>query len=143
MTLIKINPDDVESFTIVTNPFRTYVSSSQGVTGSVHVFARRSNIEKETTPSPAFIDATHSDSDINTALRQCQQTGRFAGSDPDVALKFPAMLADYLTQVDAQQVSSRKQKTLDIIRYIPGVDLTSNMMKKSVVKDILMPYYRT
>ena len=46
MSIFKVNQADFQSLTIATNPSRHY-SSSSGVTGSVFVFARRSDIEKE------------------------------------------------------------------------------------------------
>jgi hypothetical protein len=47
MAIQRINPDDIEVFTLTTNPPRTFSSSSQGVvSGTLHVFARRSPFEK-------------------------------------------------------------------------------------------------
>lgn len=47
MSIFKVNQTDFQSVTIATKPSRHYYSSSSGVTGSVFVFARRSDIEKE------------------------------------------------------------------------------------------------
>ena len=47
MSIFKVNQTDFQSVTIATNPSRHYSSSSSGVTGSVFVFARGSDIEKE------------------------------------------------------------------------------------------------
>lgn len=151
MSIYKVNPGDFESFTVVTNPLRNYVSSSTaGSTGSVHVFARRSDREKETMPLPSFVDATHNDIDLTTTLRSLQHMGRYArvsGSTSMFVLSsstaFPGMVQDYMDKVNRQGVSARKQKVLEIIRFTPSVDFTSNTLRKLVVKDQLSKYYRT
>lgn len=133
MSLFKINPDDLENFTIVTNPWRSFSSSSAGVTGSVHVFARRSPIEKEVAPVSAFLDVTRDDSDINAMLRDIKQS---SGS-------LTQKLEAYFEKVDEQSASVRRAKTLEIIRFTPTVGFTSNTLRKSAVKDTLFGYYRT
>jgi len=144
MSIFKVNQDDQESFTIVTNPFRTFVTSSMGATGSVYVFARRSSMEKNMAPSPAFIDATHDDADLNSLLRDVQQSGRVArtGLDPVLTSKFHSMLEQFLDKVDSQGVSARKYKALNVIRFTPTVSFTSNTLRKLNVKEVMMPYYR-
>lgn len=142
MSITKVNQSDLESFSIVTNPLRHYSSSSlAGVTGSVHVFARRSSIEKEVAPLPAFIDLTRSDADINVNLTDAVQAGRRALRGGSTAPYHDAVSL-YMDKVNAQSVSARKQKALDIIRFTPTVSFTSNTVRKSIVKDVLMPYYR-
>jgi len=47
MSLVKLTEDKFERFTLVTNPPRTFSSSSLGVTGSVNLFARENRILKE------------------------------------------------------------------------------------------------
>src|SRR6478736_8036572 len=78
MSFFKVETGDVESFTVVTNPSRHFVTSSAGATGSVYVFARRSSIEKEPEPLSSFIDATANDTDLTTTLRSVQNMGRNA-----------------------------------------------------------------
>jgi len=56
MAIIKLGPDNFELFTLATHPVRTYSSSSSGVTGSVYVYARRSNYEKDAQSLAAFDD---------------------------------------------------------------------------------------
>lgn len=142
MSIIKITQDDIESFTIATNPSRTYISSSAGSTGSVHVFARRSSYEKELPQTSAFIDATHNEIDTNESLRRAQNVGTnvvFAASSGS----FYSSIDAYMNSVNAAAESTRKQKVLEIVRFTPTYTFTSNTVKKLMVKDILMPYYRT
>lgn len=145
MSLFKISNSNVETFTVVTNPIRHYTSSStSGVTGSVHIFPRRSHIEKETTPQSSFIDASHDDADLEGTLRQVQQSGRFA-RDAQVGPSgsFFGMLDAYMDKVSAQSTSARKQKALDIVRYTPSVNFSSDTLAKMMTRDVLMHRYRT
>lgn len=145
MSVYRLNKNDFETFTIVTNPVRTYTSSStQGATGSVFVFARHSDIEKETAPLTAFLEATHSDSDINASLRSAQFAGRVARNvvSSSMTASFSGMVSDYLNHVNRQGVSVRKKKVLDVIRFTPSFSFTSNTIRKLIVKDNLNKYYR-
>lgn len=151
MSFFKIGPQEVESFTVVTNPLRHYVSSSTaGSAGSVHVFARRSSIEKESAPLASFVEATHNDVDLTTTLRNLQFMGRYAHVSGSTApfiltasVAFPGMLDDYMSKVTNQGTSARKQKVMEIIRFTPSFDFTSNTLRKLVVKDQLSMFYRT
>ncbi len=158
MSFFKVEAGDVESFTVVTNPSRHFVTSSAGATGSVYVFARRSDIEKESEPLSSFIDATANDTDLTTTLRSVQNMGRNAmvvngvgaaghllTSDFIVSstIAFNGMLSDYMSKVTQQGVSARKQKLLNVIRFTPSVDFTSNTLRKLIVKEQLSSYYRT
>lgn len=130
----RINPDDIEVFTLTTHPPRTFFSSSQGVvSGTLNVFARRSSYEKEVHPLSIF-------------------TGSFADQDLDVirqaivdstASNKSGMLSTYFQLVNSQSVSSRKQQTVEIIRFTPSAQFSSNSTRKKVVMNNLMPYYRT
>lgn len=86
MSVKKLNRGDVETFTVVTNPYRTYVSSSSGVVGSLFVFPRRSSSEKEVGLSSAFIDATHSEETLEAALRAVQMAGTKAVNTEPVSV---------------------------------------------------------
>jgi hypothetical protein len=53
------------------------------------------------------------------------------------------MLEEYLSMINNSEVSSRKQTEVSITRFEPSFKLTSNSLRKNVVKDILFPHYRT
>src|SRR5260221_12369006 len=98
MSIYKVTKNDLETFSIVTNPIRHYVSSSTaGSTGSVNVFARRSSIEKDATTDSSFVDAKHDDSDLNSNLQSIQLLGREVcyRNDPSLSAKFHGMLESY------------------------------------------------
>lgn len=137
MTIHKVSPDDIETFTIVTNPFRTFSSSSlTGATGSVNVFARRSTYEKELKPLPAFLERTRQDANLESLLTDLSR--KAVGSSNVLA-----GVQKYLSGVNAQGVSARKQKSLEVLRFTPSFTFTSNTMRKLLVTDTLMPYYRS
>lgn len=151
MSIYKIDANNTQTHTVITNPHRQYVSSSTGnVEGSVHVFARRSSIEKEITPLSSFVDSMHNDVDLSTTLYNLQRIGKIARITGSVfpfiidsAQKFNGMLNDYLDKVNAQSSSARKQKVLDIIRFTPSYEFTSNTVRKLITKDQLSSKYRT
>ena len=140
MTFLKIGQSDLETFSITTNPIRTYTSSStSGTTGSVYVFPRRSSIEKELNQLSAFLDATKSDNDINISLKNLQSVAKVARlSSASASGSFYSAANDYMSLVDQQSISPRKQKYIDINRITPTVEFTQNTVKKLLIKDILM-----
>lgn len=139
MAILPVSLEDVEFFTTLANPSRTYISSSSGVTGSISVFPRGSRIEKEIRPLSNFSVSYLNDDDIenfrNAALSEAKTTS-LSGS-------FSSAMEVYLDEVNNQSISAKKQSKIYIDRFTPGVDLTKNMLKKMNVKDILMNYYRT
>lgn len=134
MAIQRINPDDIEIFSLTTNPPRTFSSSSQGtVSGTLHVFARRSPFEKEVHPlsifSGSFVDR---DLDvIRTSIVQNSSSNR------------SGLLQTYLANVNSQSISLRKQQTVEVIRFEPSARLSSNSIRKTIVINNLMPYYRS
>lgn len=146
MSLYRVSQADLEQFTVVTNPFRTFSSSSSGVTGSVFVFARRSSIEKDVGGSSAFIDATKDDSDLASMLRSVQFAGkatRTASVSGSMSGSFHGMMHGYLKAVTSASVSARKQSTVSIDRFTPTTEFSDITLQKSVIKDLLNPFYRT
>lgn len=135
MSLQKVSPDSIETFTVRTRPHRFFTSSSSGVTGSVYVFARRSPREKETRALPAFVEESHDDSNLDTLLDDIRAKAR---GTTDISRAMTA----YLSGVDAQGESARKNKFLDILRFTPSFTFSKNTQRKLIVKNVLNPYYR-
>ena len=105
MTISKVMPGDFETFTISTNPTRTYTSSSaNGITGGVYVFARRSNTEKDSRPSSVFVDQSHDDSDLESMLQTLRQSGRISrySTISSLTSSFSSMMSEYLGAVNSQ-----------------------------------------
>lgn len=134
MSIQKISPDDIESFTLETNPYRTYISSSNGITGSVYLFARRSSYEKEIFPLSLFKKSEYNDDNLEN-LRKVVLANTSSNITDSVL--------GYLFNVNEQQSSVRKEQKLEIYRFEPPSDFNSNTLRKKITTDHLMPYYRT
>ena len=134
MAIQRINPDDIEVFTLTTNPPRTFVSSSSGVvSGTLHVFARRSPFEKEVHPLSIF-SGSFVDRDLDVIRNNIVQSPSSNRAN---------LLETYLQNVNSQSVSLRKQQTVEVIRFEPSAKFSSNSVRKTVVINNLMPYYRS
>jgi hypothetical protein len=142
----KVDPSDVETFTIVTNPIRTYTSSStQGSTGSVYIFARRSPFIKDATPDSSFVDSAHNDGDYASMLQAAQLQGRIArvhNVSSSLTGAFFGMMDQYLDAVNAEGQQLRLQEYVEPVRFSPPPVFNSNTLRKLVIKDTLQSYYR-
>ena len=138
MAIFPVTNDDVEFFTVLVNPKRSYVSSSTGgITGSLRLFARGSSIEKEIQPLENFFESYSKDENLEllrTSIvykaKSLQSGGSFSGT-----------LQTYLSKINSQPSSAKKQKEIVINRFTPSPSFTSNTIRKLNVKDILIPYY--
>jgi len=147
MAIVTLTKDDFDSYSVLTTPTRYFRSSSLGgVTGSVYVYARHSDVEKELAPLDAFRDATHDDSDIAALVKQIQTFGRFIMKNPTYPEQwrpaFNAALETYLTKVNELGTSARKFKAMEVNRFVPGTRWSQNMSRKLTVKNTLNKYYR-
>lgn len=143
MAIIPISKDDVEAFTVVTTPRRLYISSSSGITGSVKVFPRASQIEKETNvPRRVFNDDAADPSMHVDAGFAASEKGLFDSARKQRALKqsVTSEASEYLKLV--QQTTTKPTKVLDVERFTPTTQVTKYTLAKNNVKDNLMPYYR-
>lgn len=139
MSLFKITPDDVETFTLETYPRRLYSSGSlssviTGVTGTLYVFPRRSPNEKEVHALSNFKSSVFNDQNLDARLAQAKTIISNSNS---------GRVQSYLAGVYAQQPSVRKQQTLNIIRTVPSLFFDKSTLAKSVMINSLMPFYRT
>lgn len=135
MAIQKLTPDDQETFALETNPRRTFSSSSVGITGAVNIFARRSDVEKEIYPLSLFSASLFNDQNLDEYRKDAL---RATGS-----INIQSFIETYMSAVTDQQASVRKQQTVEIIRFEPPFSFNSNTLRKSVVVNTLMPYYRT
>lgn len=134
MSFFKISPDQVETFTIVTNPPRSFVTSSLGATGSVYVSARRSQTEKDV-QQVGMLSVPFSDSGLEqlaVGIRNALTT----------STNIHDRMVAYMSGVHGQQMSRRNTVALAIERYVPTPTFTENTLRKNVVKSLLFPFYR-
>ena len=139
MSLFKITPDDVETFTLETYPRREYFSGSSlsatpGVSGTLYVFPRRSSNEKEVHALSNYKSSVFNDENLDARLNQAKSTGSLNTNT--------GRIQSYLNGVYLQQPSARKQQTLDIIRSVPSLFFDKTTLAKSLMTKNLMSYYR-
>lgn len=136
MSINRINPDDVEVFTLETHPRRMFSSSSiSGSDGELYVFPRRSSVEKEVQPLSLFSSSVFSDEDMGQYISLAQHFATVSGTnEPQVD--------GYLSAVFDQQASARRQQQVSIHRFTPPYRLNKNTLRKSVAINSLMPFYR-
>jgi hypothetical protein len=135
MSLIKITEDDVETFTIVTNPKKTYSSSSiDGASGEISLFARRSSIEKEARPLlQTGVQVFNEESIESLRLKIVEKAKNSTNVSSEVNY--------YIAGVNSELSSSKKHKKLNIFRFEPSFEFTDDTLKKRAVQE-LYPYYR-
>ena len=137
MSLNRILPDDIEYFQLETNPKRLYTSSSvEGVTGSVYLYARRSQIEKDLYPSSMFSSVAYKGDETVEAIRTdiTHVTG---------TTNVQSQVQTYMSAVHTEAVAARLSQQQQIYRFVPPPDLNSDFLRKSVIKKTLYPWYRT
>lgn len=137
MAIFPVTEEDIEVFSTLINPKRSYSSSSAGPDGTINLFPRHSSVEKEVIPLANFSSSLHNDENLETFRMTVAQNAKATAAGGSF---FPG-LQTYLTKVNNQQSSVKKQKTIEIGRFTPSPSFTSNTVKKLNVKDMLMPYY--
>ena len=133
MSIIKLGRDNFERFSVIARPRRTFSSSSAGVTGSVPVFARASQIEKDV-EKPVFTDAAFSSDDPESI--------RLAAVSITGSTNLLGQLTNYLSGVNSLSRSSSRDKKVESLRFEPPFSLNSDFLRKSNVRQVLFPYYR-
>lgn len=125
MSLIKTSAGLFENYTFIARPTRTFISSSAGLTGALRVFQQSSPSEKYTEANDSF-----NDENLETALLAAS-----SGSDVSSAI------SKYMDLVSSSSTSPRMSKKVEVLRFEPSFGFTSDTVRKSVVRDILYPYY--
>lgn len=132
MSFVKLPRDSFDTFTVTARPERTFSSSSSGVTGSVRVYQRSSDLEKE---SIAFNESFVEESPEylhKQALINASTSTNYSGS-----------IEKYMNSVNSAATSPRKLKEVEVIRFVPSFGFTSDTLRKSTIRNVLYPYYRT
>lgn len=140
MSILPVTPDDVEVFTTIVNPIRSFSSSSSGVTGAIELFPRNSKIEKEIRPLTSFQTNVFDTNDLEAVRLLTKQAVKNASQSG--GLSAYGALERYLDDVNLQPRSPKKQQQIQIKRFTPSFTFTSNTIRKLNVKDMLMVHYR-
>lgn len=135
MSIQRVGKDDVEVFTLRTNPHRTFSSSSAGVTGSVQLFARSSPVEKDAIPMISSLTGSFNEH----ALTKTFVPDFFIGHD---VTDLSSIVSTYMSNVNAQSRSQSKLLTIPIRRIVPPIEFNSDTCKKNTIRNVLYPHYR-
>jgi hypothetical protein len=138
MSIFKITPTDFQSITVATNPFRYYSSSSSGITGSLRVFARKTFVEKDIESENDLKDFFKEDSLFVKWLQAKKQSKLVKNTSKNIL----GFVDAYLDGVNNEQLSTKKQKTLNVVRFTPTDYFSTGTLAKLAVKDNLSSYYR-
>lgn len=135
MAILPLTSDNFERVALELHPRRSFTSSSSGITGSVYVIAERSLYNKEVSRLSPFSDSRAIDSDLDLVRSKLFKSTASSDLSNDAA--------GYLDLVSQTQTTDRQSKQVEVIRFTPSNDFTSNTLRKSVVRDVLFPFYRT
>jgi len=130
MALHRVTKRDLETFTLAMAPKRSYTSGSSCVTGSILLFARGSGVEKDAHPLSAFNDVEFVENDLDSILTQA------------VGSNILNSIETYMSLVNAQETTLRNSIELNIIRQHPAITFADETLKKRVITEHLLPYYR-
>ena len=144
MSIIPLTADNFETFTLELHPKREFSSGSAGITGSIHLFAERSGIQKSTqnVENATFFD----DNNTQTSLYDLVQTANGLGGVEPAPTNFQGTLQNYLTLINTQAREARLLKTFDIKRHTPTeayAQIVTGSIRKQQIKNLLFPYYRS
>ena len=151
MSIIRIAPDNIERYELLANPRVYFASSSGGTTGSLPLFADGSSTLKDVYQSPGLYVAatpptgtqpTSSGSAPSAAVDSDVESVRsFAKNSLSNGSSYGAAAA-YIDAVHAITSSNKFSKTQKVLRFEPSVRLDPNFVRKKVVRQSLLPYYR-
>lgn len=125
MSFVKLPDGAFDTFSVIARPTRVYMSSSAGITGSVKIYQRSSDIEKV---ESAFSDK-FSDESVDTKLGEFREDVNYLTAET------------YMNAVNSSRVSGKHTKSVGIIRFEPSFGFTSDTLRKSVVRNVLYPFY--
>ena len=132
MSFIKLPQDAFDTFNVIARPSRFFASSSSGITGSVKVYQRSSEVEKD---PGVFVDRFNDES-IDGKLKDAVRSSK-TGSNITKAIN------EYLDAVNESAVSGRFKKSVEVLRFEPSFQFTSDTLRKSVARNVLYPFYRS
>ena len=146
MSIISLNDKNFDVVTLQMHPKRMFSSSSNGITGSIFVYAERSpSIRLQEAPTVSGSDASGSfDSFSDASLEEFRISVWGAAAEPaeEYTGGFYDPYEQYLTEVNQTVKSPELKKYVEILRFQPTNTFTSDNVRKSVVLNNLFPYYK-
>ncbi len=142
MSIIRISPENIERYTLLANPRRTFSSASstapssvnQGISGTLPLFSDGSSTLKD-----VFSDVGLDKNPANDSGIENTRAHALAMSSNS---NFYASVESYMGEVNTIPSSSVFDKRQSVTRFEPGARLNPDFQRKRVVKESLFPYYR-
>lgn len=138
MSIVRIEPDNIERYELRANPKIYFASSSSGITGSLPLFSDGSATFKDVNPSPGLYSQATSasnDADITSVLSKAkldlQDTNGYQGA------------LGYIDAVHSLTSSTKFAKSQKVTRFTPSARLAPDFLRKKSVRQTLFPYYRS
>lgn len=125
MAIVRLTPENFETYEIVAHPTRTFQSSSNGITGSFLLLQDNSPCLKDPDHVTKVV-ASSFDEDSRIDLVQ----GTLQGTQHELDI------------INSASQGLRYRKRQEILRSTPGVKFDKNYLKKQTIKESLFPYYR-
>tara|TARA_R100000808_G_scaffold25097_1_gene61905 strand:+ start:31936 stop:34959 length:3024 start_codon:yes stop_codon:yes gene_type:complete len=142
MSVIGLAPKNFDTVTLQVNPKRMFASSSVGVTGSIYVYAQRSDIEKDADYTVEDADNVYFGADnLTTILETLKAMGLLPDPIPD-GTDISTLLENYLELVKIQGPASRKQQQVEIALSRPTPNFSSASLAKNNIRKILYEDYK-
>ena len=145
MGIIRLADDNFETYGLLANPKRQYVSSSEGITGSVKLFPDHSlRSTKELTSTFRYTSASFDDFNVELFRGEiAASASQYMDSlGTDGLPRLHSKLVKYLELVNSQSSSPRFDKQQHVLRFNPGARFDSNFLRKNAVRKVLFPYYK-
>ncbi|NDG27600.1 MAG: hypothetical protein EB120_10565, partial [Proteobacteria bacterium] len=105
-----------------------------GVTGSVALFTRSNRVLKDATANEDYGTSVFTSNTLESDLKAIKDLS-LTTSDISSAVE------QYMKSVNDSPPSEALNKRLEITRFTPSPKFTKDTLRKSVVKDVLFPYY--
>tara|TARA_Y100000592_G_scaffold47516_1_gene75449 strand:- start:134 stop:2683 length:2550 start_codon:yes stop_codon:yes gene_type:complete len=163
MSIIKVNPFDLEAITIQASPTRVYKSGSYGITGAVNLFAAGSPFDKDVLPIRSLQDRAFDDADnlpavfdtLYEASREALSTGGSYSGQAQAYLDtvggrentlevgsavFPSPTGG--TYIAGIQETRKNSINVDVIRFEPSLSYTADTNRKLTIINSLYPRRR-
>jgi hypothetical protein len=146
MAIIRINPDNIERYTLVANPRRTFSSASDNVSSVV--------TPGITGTLPLFADNTTSFKKFDAAIQLPNNFGGFNDSNIDALRQgFQNSVENgtstyglgnlYLQKINELSSAPEYSKNQSVFKFVPGYDACdAGYLRKAITVSSLFPFYR-
>lgn len=138
MSFIKLQPENFDTFSLTLRPRAEFVSSSSGLTGSVRLIERPSKTVKEEIAIGTRGTSTYEEASYGPIF--LENIRARLNTDPTAR---SSSFGEYLTIVNSLASNRKNDIVIPIQRITQSIDFDRNSITKSVIKNILMPQYRS